>query len=941
MSSRLCVRTCCLALLLAVAACDLNAQSLPSPSTVIDGVVVTRGAGQPVPLAAVTIEGMERVVRTDSVGRFSLSGVAPGPHILVARRIGYAVTRQAITLPVAGRLTLRVVMATNSLQLDQLVVTADRTGRARGELGTASVIDRDAIANQVASSLQGILELVPGVPHSAPGLDAATPFALRALATGGAGFGAATGPDAASIGASGTLIILDGVPLSNNANLQTVGVRGETVPLASTAGSGIDLRRIPASTLDRVEVIRGIPSARWGDLTQGAIVVDTRASPVSPEFALRSDPRTREGNVVGGRQVTSERQQLTATLNVAETRAMQTLSNAATRRAAGQLAHRWLAGGTHQRPRVTADTRIDGWQLRSVSPERVDIEAGRSSFQDDRGLRLAERLRVQLAGTDRIEWTTAFDVQDQLTREHRLLGRGSAPFTDRLVEGRQVGRYLEGVYDGAYTLDGAPRFLYSRLEHQFDRGPDVARGQLTLRSGLELRREWNTGAGYQFAIDRPPQNGIYNGVTGYDRPRAFAGIPALTTSAAYVDARVRRRFVGMLVDAQAGARADALHDGGWWWSAARSTLAQPRLALQIAPRQWLRARGGVGIVGKLPTVGQLTPPVQYFDLVNVNRYTPDPRERLTVLTTFIRDPRNHDLGIARATKQEVGIEVDGGARVGSIALTWFDDAVANAVTTRRDIATFPRERFVLVDTGLGSGRPGRYLEPPIGSIPVPTFVDRYVNGGTMQSRGLEFVATLPVIPALRTRVEVSGAKIETRFRTNERDFGGPTATNAFQLDSAIARIPYYEGLQRRMRRTVVTWRAIHHQPDAGIVITGTLQQSLGATRVFEHRTDSLAFAGYVTRTAELVPVPFAERTQSQYADLRRGRAGITGAVTRQPDDWLMSLQIAKSIARSGRLSFYFFNVLDKIAVFGGGSVRSVPSTRFGAEMTLPTAGWWR
>src|SRR5690606_20909717 len=114
------------------------------------------------------------------------------------------------------------------------------------------------------------------------------------------------GSSAADIGAAGTLIVLDGIPLSNNANLQSVGARGEIISPASTAGGGIDLRRIPASTLERVEVIRGIPSVRWGDLTQGAIIVDTRAAATPPEFAGRFDPRTREGNIVGGRSFRDE-----------------------------------------------------------------------------------------------------------------------------------------------------------------------------------------------------------------------------------------------------------------------------------------------------------------------------------------------------------------------------------------------------------------------------------------------------------------------------------------------------------------------------------------------------------------------------------------------------------------------------------------------------------
>ena len=524
--------------------------------------------------------------RTDSLGRYILARVPSGPQVLVARRLGYAVSRIPITVAASGVRTIDVVMATSSLQLDQLTVTADRTGRARGELGTASVIDRDAIANQIASSLQGILELVPGVPLQPPGLDAAAQFSLRALATNSTtGVGGISGPGAADIGAAGTLIVLDGVPLSNNANLQSVGVRGETVPIASTAGGGIDLRRIPASTLERVEVIRGIPSARWGDLTQGAIIVDTRAAATPPELAARFDPRTTEGNLVGGQGFQNARQSLTVTGNIAQTASARTLSSATATRGASQIAHRMQFGiapgnrlsldGRTPLPRLMFDTRLDWWQLKYSSPERRDVQVGRNSFQDDRGLRLGERARLALGGGT-LELTAALDAQEQETRETQIISRPTTPFTDRLTEGRNIGSYVEGPYSGAYQLLGAPRLLYTRLE--WDRAiRTTSVGIAQLRFGAEARREWNAGDGYLFNISRPPQASTFNGTAGYDRPRRFSDTPAMATSALYADTRLAVRRGQLTAELQPGVRLETLHNGEWWTTGARSAMVQPRL----------------------------------------------------------------------------------------------------------------------------------------------------------------------------------------------------------------------------------------------------------------------------------------------------------------------------------------------------------------------------
>ncbi|HSJ65431.1 MAG TPA: TonB-dependent receptor, partial [Gemmatimonadaceae bacterium] len=263
----------------------------------LTGTVTDAESNLRVPGAVIELEGVNRWTQTDTLGRFALTGVPPGPQTLRVRRVGYAESRVPFVAPTEGTLTLDVRLARVALKLERVTVTADPTGRARGELGTASVVDREAIANQTAASLQGILELTPGVPLSPPGLDGVQQISLRTIPVSIPGEGSGAG-----IGSFGTLIVLDGVPLSNNANLQSTGPRGELSPVSS-AGGGVDLRLIPASTLERVEVIRGIPSARYGDLTQGAIIVDTRAGIVRPEMLGRYDARTVEVSAVGGRQL--------------------------------------------------------------------------------------------------------------------------------------------------------------------------------------------------------------------------------------------------------------------------------------------------------------------------------------------------------------------------------------------------------------------------------------------------------------------------------------------------------------------------------------------------------------------------------------------------------------------------------------------------------------
>jgi len=199
-----------------------------------------------------------------------------------------------------------------------------------------------------------------------------------------------------------------------------------------------------------------------------------------------------------------------------------------------------------------------------------------------------------------------------------------------------------------------------------------------LRLGIELRREWNTGAGYQFDIAYPPQT-TFNGVQGFDRPRRFDALPPLATSALYADLAWRISLGPVGVAVQPGLRLDMLHEGSTWLSGARASDLQPRLYGEIAPFPALRLRGGWGLTAKTPALGRLYPSPQYFDVVNVNWFTTDPAERLAVLTTSIRDPTTADLGLSTGDKREVGLDLATPRAGAALSVVLFRDRTLGGV----------------------------------------------------------------------------------------------------------------------------------------------------------------------------------------------------------------------------------------------------------------------
>jgi hypothetical protein len=881
---------------------------------------VTASDLRPISGALVLLESSPLTTRSDPAGSWRIARVPAGPVVVRVRHLGFAEARLELDLHADDTLRVDITLATVPLRLDRVRVTADARSRADGTIASATIIGRDAIENQVAASLAGVLELVPGVPIAPPGLAAAQQVSLRTVP---ANF--VSGPGAQDVTALGTSIILDGVPLSNNANLQSLGARGE-LSLATNAGAGVDLRAIPAAMLERVEVIRGVPPARYGDLTQGAVIVDTRTAASPLELLARGDLRSTAATLRGGRQLRGDYVGA-AFGDITRTRVSPGLNDDVSQRVALNVAVR----GTNHRG-GGGDARLQTTLVTQDSPEQPDVVPGRTSSSRTLTVRLLGRWRSAATDRSHLQATYSATVQRQRSVATAIKTSGATPFTDRLTPGRATGRYIGGAYLANVTLDGTPMLGYGRLEWL---QPSAHR-----RLGAELRAEYNDGAGYNFAIDRPPQV-LFNGIRGFDRPRRFDAVPPLLIGALYAEQSLQRRL-GVLGQGELefGARADALAPDAHAPMAVRQWLLSPRVNAQLVPTAWLRIRAAAGRTAKAPTMGSLWPATQWFDLVNVNWYANTPSERLAVLTTETRDPTSRRLGFSTMRKREVAAELTA-VRVGTIEVVLFEEVTHGGVGLDRSTDAVYVNRYWLTNTTPGAGTPPGLVEPPYAVDTVPITIDRPGHVLDATSRGVEATINLRRIDALRLDVQLQGAWTHTRFSQRALEFGvGRSSFDAFQTDSRLRRIPVWSGYARDARRGILGARLAHHQPTAGLLISAILQCYVGERTFDVGRTDTLSWSGYLSRTGQYTAVPAADRADPAYADLRQPRRGLSTISDVRANDWIASLQLAKTVAGDGRLTVYAFNAFNregKVATATRAS-RLFPTVQFGAELVLPF-GW--
>ena len=210
------------------------------------GLIVDEDSKQPVEYASVLMRENGFWAITDAKGAFTIKNVPVGKATLTIQCLGY--TKRDIVLNIVRDMPrLRFTMKQESLKLDEVTVTAKRK---TDEATTSYTIDRTTLDNQQLLNLGDITTLMPGGKTINPTLMNDNRMALRSGATekGNASFG--------------TAIEVDGIRMNNN------GEMGET--------AGASTRTISTSNIESVEVVTGIPSVEYGDLSNGVVKVNTR-----------------------------------------------------------------------------------------------------------------------------------------------------------------------------------------------------------------------------------------------------------------------------------------------------------------------------------------------------------------------------------------------------------------------------------------------------------------------------------------------------------------------------------------------------------------------------------------------------------------------------------------------------------------------------------------
>lgn len=88
----------------------------------------------------------------------------------------------------------------------------------------------------------------------------------------------------------GTAFVVDGAPINTDANIQSIPASTTSDPESrrDITNRGVDMRTISTDNIESVEIVRGIPSAEYGNLTSGVVNIKriARATPFTARLKV-------------------------------------------------------------------------------------------------------------------------------------------------------------------------------------------------------------------------------------------------------------------------------------------------------------------------------------------------------------------------------------------------------------------------------------------------------------------------------------------------------------------------------------------------------------------------------------------------------------------------------------------------------------------------------
>lgn len=784
---------------------------------------------------------------------------------------------------------LIVNLRQTSLELEEVTVVAKASAAGTS---TSSSIGRQAMDHLQATSLKDIMQLIPGqLMSGVSNLTSPEKITIRTLNTSSAN------------NAFGTSILIDGIPVSDNNSL------GDKTGISSTGGTGIDLRQIGADNIESVEVIRGIPSAEYGDLASGAVIVNTKAGYTPYEVRTKINPVTFNTSVGKGWNFGKKRGSMNANIDYAQAWGDPRAKSESFDRISGGLTY----SNTIQKIWYT-NTKLSFSNLLDFRGDDPDVLIeGTETTQKSTSFRISHNGKVSVDAKLMRTLSYAIGYSHSINESKNstiVAAGGGMPVITSMTPGYSAVPYITNSYRASGGTIGVPKSFYSKLSNTFFINSNKLQQRFNM--GAEYRYEENKARGFYNNDDSAPLRPNSNG-----RPRPYYDIPSLNQASAYLEDNINWSFAKhRWLKVQAGVRYDMLQPG----LPEQVSSLSPRLNASLKVADWLEFRGGWGRNSKTPGLSHLYPEAKYVDREAAKYLPNDVQNQLVMYQTYITYvERNNMLKNATNTKTEIGADIKLPNDM-TFSIVAYKDYMKNGFGNYTDYQIF-YSNYYAANNGLvivPGQKPIVDWKNPARIDTVFTTKGRVGNTQASLDRGVEFDFYFGHIKPIRTSIYLSGAYMETKSWQNGPNFSSPVGILPSSVygqggsDTPPFKLEYPSGIQKSIQRRFSTvLRAVCNIPQLkmvasvnGQVIWYTYSQTTNQSQSPIGWLDT--DLSYHTITDQMLNDPSYKIKGISLTDQIKNPKD-TEAVKNKPL-WLINARLTKDISKSLGFSFFVNNI---------------------------------
>lgn len=722
--------------------------------------VTDLASSSPVEFAAVTFSSADsnevKGGYTDSEGQINVS-VPSGKWAVEVSMVGFMPLRR--TIEINGDLRLNLALD-SEVSLSEVVVTAREAHSAT----SASLIDTTAMRHLQPSSFSDLMALLPGGVTKDPEMGTVNSIALREAS-------GITPADDYATSALGTAFVVDGVRINTDADMQTTPDSGRGNRIAT--GKGVDMRSISTDDIESVEIVRGIPSVEYGELTSGLVNIKRKSGASRFEARFKADTQSQLLYAGKGFDVFGNNRWIINT-------GLDYLDSKIDPRNNRENFKRVTASVRSLRRWDNSDLNFD-WSSNisySATFEKDDNDPDLAVnntvdyYKNDKhSLRWDNRLTYSPASPSPLqELSLTSDVSyshDRLVQQKHVASSRVLPLPVSTVAGSNYTGYLPMLYLADYRVEGDPFTASVKGAGRFLFGGDHLTS--VLKAGIEWNMSKNYGRGAVYDTSRPLT------ASNSTRPRAFSDVPAMHLLSAYVESETRLSAGRHNITFTAGLRETqllhldskyALNGKPYLDPRFNAVWNLPRLHVRTYPLNFELA-AGAGWHTKMPVAAYLYPDKLYSDFEQLNYYHNVEAYRVMNVMTYVEDMTNYSLRAARNFKWEVRADVT--YRGNRLSVTYFREDMKDGFRNSGFVHTYYYNRY----DALGFDPEAAGHAPAIEELPYTTQTylavrSKTTNGSRTYKEGVEYTFQSRRLPKINTRMTVSGAFFKTT-NSNSQD----------------------------------------------------------------------------------------------------------------------------------------------------------------------------